>query len=43
MDYPNGYDVPAFPAGKRLAISRFMGIGILFLFAGMKLGRFWFS
>lgn len=32
MDYPNGYDVPAFPAGKRLAVSRFMGIGILFLF-----------
>lgn len=31
MDYPNGYNVPAFPAGKRLAISRFMGIGILFL------------
>lgn len=32
MDYPNGYNVPAFPAGKQIAVSRFMGIGILVLF-----------
>lgn len=29
MDYPNGYNVPAFPAGKSLAVARWMGICIL--------------
>lgn len=33
MDYPNGYDVSAFPAGKYVAVARFMGIGICVLFA----------
>ncbi len=29
MDYPASFDTPAFPAGKRIAVSRFMAIGIL--------------
>lgn len=29
MDYPDGFNVPAFPAGSRIATSRAMGIGIL--------------
>lgn len=31
MEYPNNFDVPAFPAGKRIAISRFMAIGVSIL------------
>ena len=29
LDYPGGFNVPAFPAGLRIATSRVMGIGIL--------------
>lgn len=29
MDYPSGFKTPAFPAGKHVAISRFMAIAIL--------------
>lgn len=28
MDYPGSFETPAFPAGKRIAVSRFMAIGI---------------
>ena len=29
LDYPGNFNTPAFPAGKRIAVSRVMGIGIL--------------
>lgn len=29
MDYPGSFETPAFPAGKRIAVSRFMAIGIM--------------
>lgn len=29
MDYPSSFETPAFPAGRRIAISRAMSIGIL--------------
>lgn len=29
MDYPGGFNIPAFPAGSRIATSRVMGIGVL--------------
>lgn len=32
MDYPGSFDTPAFPAGKRIAVSRFMAIGISAMF-----------
>ena len=32
MDYPGGFDVPAFPAGKRIVVSRLVGIAILSVF-----------
>ncbi len=32
MDYPSSFETPAFPAGKRIAVSRFMAIGISVLF-----------
>lgn len=32
MDYPGNFDTPAFPAGRRIAISRFMGTAALVLF-----------
>lgn len=28
MEYPSDFDTPTFPAGKRIAVSRFMAIGI---------------
>ncbi len=33
MKYPDDFDVRAFPAGRRIAISRFMAIGSLVVFA----------
>jgi len=32
LEYPSNFDVPSFPAGKRIAVSRFMSIGIFVLF-----------
>ena len=32
MEYPGNFDTPAFPAGKRIAVSRVVGIGILSVF-----------
>lgn len=32
MDYPGNFEVPVFPAGKSIAISRFMAIGTSVLF-----------
>ncbi len=32
MDYPGNFDTAAFPAGRRIAISRFMGTAALVLF-----------
>lgn len=32
MDYPDNFDIPAFPAGTRIAISRFMAIASCVLF-----------
>lgn len=32
MDYPGGFDVPAFPAGKRIVVSRLTGITIMAVF-----------
>lgn len=32
LDYPGNFSTPAFPAGQRIAVSRFMGIGILGIF-----------
>jgi len=29
LDYPGNFNTPAFPAGRRIAVSRFLGIGIL--------------
>lgn len=31
MEYPSDFETPAFPAGKRIAISRFMTIGVAIL------------
>ena len=35
MDYPSNFNVPAFPAGSRIAISRFMAIAICTLFVAI--------
>ena len=32
MDYPNGFDVPSFPAGKRLAVARVAGVATMIVF-----------
>lgn len=32
MQYPDEFDVPAFPAGKRIAISRAMGVAVMTVF-----------
>lgn len=32
MEYPSNFETPAFPAGKRIAVSRFMSIGIMVSF-----------
>jgi hypothetical protein len=32
LDYPGNFEIPAFPAGKRIAVSRFMAISTLVAF-----------
>lgn len=32
MQYPDEFDVPAFPAGKRIAVSRAMGVAVMTVF-----------
>lgn len=32
MDYPNSFETPAFPAGKRIAVSRVFSVGVVALF-----------
>lgn len=32
MDYPGGFEVPAFPAGKRIVVSRFVSVAIMVVF-----------
>ncbi len=32
MEYPDNFEIPTFPAGKRIAVSRFMAIGVSILF-----------
>lgn len=32
LDYPEDFDTPAFPAGKRIAISRTFGVWVMFVF-----------
>lgn len=32
MEYPSNFETPTFPAGKRIAVSRFMAVGISVLF-----------
>ncbi len=35
MDYPDDFDTPAFPAGTRIAVSRFMGVAVCAMFVAV--------
>lgn len=35
MDYPGGFETPAFPAGKRIVVSRLAGVAVMVIFLGI--------